>query len=52
VLVDADSLDTIRKTHAHYFDGNDTADTFRSLIVPAQPGQSTVRVLPPERWGG
>ena len=33
VLVGSDSIQTIMKTHGHYF-ANDTADVFSNLVLP------------------
>ena len=36
VLVGADSIETIRKTHSHYFDGgDDETTTFSRLLTPS-----------------
>ncbi|HZO79433.1 MAG TPA: hypothetical protein VFB39_15435 [Solirubrobacteraceae bacterium] len=37
VLIGADSLETIRQTHAHYFEGNLGGDFFES-VVPTTAG--------------
>jgi hypothetical protein len=36
VLVGADSIDTIRETHSHYFNGTDE-DAFAELLAGSQP---------------
>lgn len=35
VLIGADSLDTIRTTHAHYFEGERNDESFRSRLLAA-----------------